>query len=79
MLQFAVETRKRFLKSAQGVLCGEKMTDDRKGSTQWETKAARRIRTSIGNRRKAKGNKTKKIRRISSRKESSNGKQGSIA
>jgi hypothetical protein len=79
MLQFVFETRKRFLKSAQSVLCGEKMPDDRKGSTQWETKAARRIRTSIGNRRKASGNKRKKIRRISSQKEFRNATQDSNA
>jgi hypothetical protein len=75
MLQSAFERGKRFLKSAQGAFCGEKVADDRKGSTQWETKAARRIRTSIGSRRKANGNRRKKTRGISSRKESRNGKQ----
>ena len=52
---------------------------DRKGGTQWETKAARRIRTSVINRRKASGNKRQKIRRISSRKKSRNSKQNSNA
>jgi hypothetical protein len=79
MLQSAFEMRKRLLTSAQGALCGEKVTDDRKGNTQWETKAARRIRASIRSRRKANGNKRKRTRRTGSRKESSNSEQDSNA
>ena len=52
---------------------------DRKGGTQWETKAARGIRTSVRNRRKASENKRKKIRKISSRKNPRNIKQDSNA
>ena len=38
----------------------EKMIDNRKGCTQWETKAARRIRTIVRNRRKVNRNKRQK-------------------
>ena len=48
---------------------------DRKGDAKWETKAARRIRTSVRSRRKANGNERKKIRRIGSRKKPHNSKQ----
>jgi len=38
-------------------LRSEKMINNRKGCTPWETKAARRIRTRVRNRRKGNRNK----------------------
>ena len=42
----------------RNAICGGKVVDNRKGCTQWETKAARRIRTKVRNR--SKGNRIKR-------------------
>jgi len=56
---------------------GETVNGKRKGVTQWETKAGKRIRTRVRNRRQANRSKRQKRSRISNRKalrESSRGK-----